>query len=173
MQLSGLELERVYAYPRTKPLSGDELGLLGYLQRTEGLPALPPPVNNPDNPLRYPGAPWSGKDIFNTRDILNRRANKIIAKNKVETKSFARQVLIHLGFTLPEIIERAQAQAGMAGLDQVAPPTTAREPVLLTSDLTARTLAAPATLAPQMDIAKYIPWLLLALSVVRTFKGKR
>lgn len=64
MQLSGLELERVYAYPRTKPLSGDELGLLGYLQRTEGLPALPPPVNNPDNPLRYPGAPWSGKDIF-------------------------------------------------------------------------------------------------------------
>lgn len=170
MQLSGLELERTYAYERTKPLNPDELGLLGYMQVAEGVPMLPMAVNNPDNPLRYVGAPWSGKDIFNTRDILNRRANKIIAKNKVESQSFVRQVLINLGFKLPDIIEREQVQAGMAGLDQVAPPTTAREPVLLTSELTARTLATPTPAAPQMDIAKYIPWMLLALSLVRTFK---
>ena len=167
-QLSGLEQQRLLTHPRMKPLSGDELALLEYMRGVEGVPKLPPSIHNPDNPLRYPAAPWTGKDILNTRDILNRRAKKVIAQNKLRSQDFAREVLIRLGFTLPEVLEREKVAMGQLG--QIQMPTTATMPVLTTQQ-PARTLsqAAP-SLVKKVKAAALIPWVLLALSVFRTFK---
>ena len=167
-QLSGLEQERLVTYPRMKPLSGDELALLAYMRGAEGIPKLPTPIRNPDNPLRYSAAPWSGKNIPNTRDILNRRAKKIIARNKLRSQDFSREVLIHLGFTLPEVLEREKTAMGQLG--QIQTPTTATMPVLTTQQ-PARTLSQAAPLPiKKVDAAAVIPWVLLALSGFRTFK---
>lgn len=177
MQLSGLEQERLSTHPRDKPLSGDELALLAYMQKVEGVPHLPLPVKNPDNPVRCNWCPWGQKDILNTRDILNRRARKIIERNKLRSQDFSREVLIHLGFTLPEVLEREKIAMGLAGMnlaqfdiDQMKPPTTQTMPVLTTQQ-PARTI--PLTTAPpptkKVEPAALIPWALLAMSVFRTF----
>lgn len=160
MQLAGLELERVFEHPRAKPLDNDELALLAYIQRRDGV-YFPPPARNPDVPLRYPAAPWTGKDIFNTRDVLNRRAKQIIADNAARSKSFASDVIFE--------IAKIHSAAGTAGLAQL--PATVTRPVLTTQQPT-RTIPidAPPAPAQQMDFAKMIPWVLLGLSVVRTFK---
>lgn len=173
MQLGdpGLELERVLTHPRNKPLSGEERAVLNYELRLAKM-RFPPPVGNPDNPIRCWWCPWGKKDILNERDALNRYAKKVIADNALRSQDFAREVLIHLGFTLPEIIEREKAQLGKEvkttqTLGQVDLPTTVRTPVL-TSQQPARTLAQPAMMAPRQP--QWFPWVMLGLAVMRLFR---
>lgn len=175
MQLGdpGLELERAYVTERTKPLNVDERALLEHIFKREGnYPPWPKPyLKNPDNPLRCTWCPWYGKDIINTRDVFNRYQAPLIARNKDRSQDFAREVLIHLGFELPDIIEREKVAMGMEGLDQVELPTTERLDILTTQQ-PARTLAPETQVRPQQqDMAALIPWALLALSIFRTFRG--
>lgn len=178
MQLGdpGLELERVLAHPANKPLDGDERALVKHITNSAGV-WFPPPVGNPDNPIRCWWCPWGKKKILTERDVLNKRAHTIMAQNAVRSQDFAREVLIHLGFTLPEVIEREKAAMGapmqLAGLAQNdLSPTTQRIPVL-TTQAPARTLAPDVipVRPPQQNLAALIPWALLALSVFRTFRG--
>ena len=175
MQLSdpGLELERAYVTERTKPLNVDERALVGHILRGgHGYPRWPTPyLKNPDNPLRCSWCPWWGKDIINTRDVFNRYQAPLIARNKDRSQDFAREVLINLGFKMPDIIEREKVAMGMKGLGQVDLPTTERLDILTTQQ-PARTLAPETQARPQQqDMAALIPWALLALSIFRTFRG--